>query len=80
MSISKRGFASMSAEKRREIASQGGRASHEQGKAHRFTSEEARVAGIKGGKSAHEKGSAHKWTQEEAAEAGRKSRRKGVAA
>ncbi|PYE55450.1 KGG domain-containing protein [Deinococcus yavapaiensis] len=45
----KRGFASMDPEKQREIASQGGRASHERGNAHEFTSEEAREAGRKGG-------------------------------
>lgn len=47
---SRRGFAGMSLEKRREIASKGGKAAHEQGTAHRFTSEEAREAGRKGGK------------------------------
>jgi len=44
-----RGFASMDEEKQREIASQGGRAAHERGTAHEFTSEEAREAGRKGG-------------------------------
>ncbi|WP_425508320.1 KGG domain-containing protein [Tahibacter amnicola] len=44
-----RGFASMDAEKQREIASKGGRAAHESGNAHEFTSEEARIAGRKGG-------------------------------
>ncbi len=42
-----RGFASMSPEKRREIASQGGKAAHIQGTAHKWTSEEARIAGQK---------------------------------
>ncbi|NQE38625.1 KGG domain-containing protein [Microcoleus asticus] len=46
---SNRGFASMDEEKQREIASQGGKAAHEQGTAHEFTSEEAREAGRKGG-------------------------------
>lgn len=46
---SNRGFASMSDEKQREIASKGGRAAHEKGTAHEFTSEEAREAGRKGG-------------------------------
>ena len=45
----KRGFASMSVEKQREIASKGGKAAHEKGTAHEFTSEEARKAGQKGG-------------------------------
>ena len=40
-----RGFASMNAEKQREIASEGGRAAHASGNAHEFTSEEAREAG-----------------------------------
>ena len=44
-----RGFASMAAEKQREIARKGGRAAHEQGKAHEFTTDEARMAGRKGG-------------------------------
>ncbi len=46
---SNRGFASMDAEKQKEIASKGGRAAHQQGTAHEFTSEEAREAGRKGG-------------------------------
>ena len=45
----KRGFASMSKEKQREIASLGGRAAHQKGTAHQFTAEEAREAGRKGG-------------------------------
>ena len=46
---SERGFASMDPERQREIASNGGRAAHERGTAHEFTSEEAREAGRKGG-------------------------------
>jgi uncharacterized protein len=46
---SKRGFASMDEEKQREIASKGGKAAHEKGTAHEFTSEEAKEAGRKGG-------------------------------
>jgi general stress protein YciG len=46
---SNRGFASMDPEKQREIASEGGKASHEQGTGHEFDSEEAREAGRKGG-------------------------------
>lgn len=45
----RRGFASMSAEKQREIASKGGRAAHEKGTAHEWSQDEARVAGRKGG-------------------------------
>ena len=44
-----RGFASMDREKQREIARKGGRAAHEKGTAHQFTSDEARAAGRKGG-------------------------------
>jgi general stress protein YciG len=39
----------MDRDKQREIASMGGRAAHEKGTAHEFTSEEAREAGRKGG-------------------------------
>lgn len=46
---SRRGFASMSPEKQREIASKGGRAAHEKGTAHEWTTDEARAAGRKGG-------------------------------
>jgi len=49
MTKSKRGFGSMDEAKQREIASKGGKAAHEQGNAHQFTSEEARAAGRKGG-------------------------------
>lgn len=45
----RRGFASMSPEKQREIASKGGRAAHEKGTAHEWTADEARNAGRKGG-------------------------------
>src|SRR3954467_8264851 len=44
-----RGFASMDEHRQREIARKGGRAAHEKGKAHEFTSDEARAAGRKGG-------------------------------
>lgn len=42
---SNRGFASMDPERQRAIASEGGKAAHEKGTAHEFTSEEARRAG-----------------------------------
>lgn len=48
----RRGFASMSPEKQREIASKGGRAAHQKGTAHQWTSDEAREAGRKGGMAA----------------------------
>ena len=44
-----RGFASMNTDRQREIARKGGKAAHEKGTAHEFTSEEARAAGRKGG-------------------------------
>lgn len=49
-----RGFAGMDESKQREIASEGGRAAHESGHAHEFTSEEAREAGRKGGEAVSE--------------------------
>lgn len=45
----KRGFASLSPEKRREIAQKGGLAAHDRGTAHEWNSEEAKKAGRKGG-------------------------------
>lgn len=46
---SERGFAAMDPEEQRRIASEGGKASHESGRGHEFTSQEAREAGRKGG-------------------------------
>jgi general stress protein YciG len=48
-----RGFASMDRDKQREIASKGGKAAHEKGTAHQWTSDEARNAGRKGGLASH---------------------------
>jgi len=48
-----RGFASMDRVKQKEIASKGGKAAHEKGTAHEWTSEEAREAGRKGGMASH---------------------------
>ena len=48
-----RGFASMDRTKQREIASKGGKAAHQKGTAHEWTSEEAREAGRKGGMASH---------------------------
>lgn len=42
-----RGFAAMDPRRQREIASLGGRAAHQSGHAHEFTTEEARAAGRK---------------------------------
>jgi len=48
-----RGFASMDRSKQKEIASKGGKAAHQKGTAHEWTSEEAREAGRKGGMASH---------------------------
>jgi general stress protein YciG len=50
-----RGFASMDRAKQREIASKGGKAAHQKGTAHEWTSEEAREAGRKGGMASHQR-------------------------
>lgn len=44
-----RGFAALTPDKRREIASRGGKMAHIAGTAHQWTQEEARIAGRKGG-------------------------------
>jgi len=49
--IAKRGFASMSVKRRKEIAGMGGKMAHKLGRAHKFTSEEGRIAGIRSGES-----------------------------
>lgn len=51
----RRGFAAMSPEKQKEIASKGGKSAHAKGTAHQFTPEEAREAGTKGGRAAADK-------------------------
>jgi general stress protein YciG len=43
----------MDPNKQREIASKGGKAAHQKGTAHEWTSEEARTAGRKGGLASH---------------------------
>jgi len=52
----RRGFATMSPQKQREIASKGGRMAHEKGAAHEWTVDEAREAGRKGGSTRHSRG------------------------
>lgn len=47
-----RGLAGVSPERRREIASMGGKAAQRKGTGHHFTSEEAQAAGRKGGNAA----------------------------
>lgn len=49
------GFAKLTPEYRRELASLGGRAAHRNGTAHQFTSEEAREASRKGNESRRRK-------------------------
>jgi hypothetical protein len=44
-----RGFAAMTPERRRFVASLGGRASQAQGTAYHWTRDEAKIAGAKGG-------------------------------
>jgi len=70
MEKGKRGFASMSPEKRAEIARMGGKAAHEKGTAHKFSPEEAKAAGHKGGSTPAN--GRHRFTVDEAREAGRK--------
>jgi general stress protein YciG len=65
------GFALMDPERRRAIASAGGKAAHARGTAHRFDSQAASEAGRR----AHQRGTAHVWTPEAAREAGRKGGR-----
>jgi general stress protein YciG len=48
-----RGLASADQETRERVASEGGKASHEQGTGHEWNSEEAREAGRKGGQNSH---------------------------
>jgi uncharacterized protein len=71
----KRGFAAMTPEQRRAVASKGGKAAQAQGTCHRYTSETGRQAGRKGGLRAHALGRGHVFTPEEAAVAGRKGGR-----
>jgi general stress protein YciG len=47
--IHKRGFASMTPEQRKAVASKGGKAAWAQGVGHKWTPDEARIAGKKGG-------------------------------
>ncbi len=56
--------------KQREIASKGGKAAHQKGTAHEWTSEEAREAGRKGGMASHRR----KQDQPEVAPGGDESR------
>jgi uncharacterized protein len=46
-------FAKLPPEQRQAISSAGGKAAHAAGRAHQFTSEEAKAAGRKGGLASH---------------------------
>jgi general stress protein YciG len=50
----RKGFAAMTTEQRKAIASAGGKAAHKQGLAYKFDAEKAREAGRKGGKAISE--------------------------
>ena len=63
MATEDRGFASMDPEKQRTIARKGGRAAHEKGTAHEWTSDEARRAGRKGGLMSHQRRRERKATE-----------------
>jgi len=65
-----RGFAGMDEEKQREIASEGGKAAHEKGSAHEFTSDEASAAGSEQGQDNNPGNFAN--DRNKASEAGRK--------
>ena len=65
-----RGFASMDRAKQREIASKGGKAAHQKGTAHEWTSEEARDAGRKGGIASHRRRREQMGTSSDMAERG----------
>src|SRR5436189_2380833 len=65
-----RGFASMDRNKQREIASKGGKAAHQKGTAHEWTSDEAREAGRKGGMASHRRKQQEQSTTNEPAEGG----------
>ncbi len=58
-----RGFGSMTTERKKEIASQGGRAAQESGRCHRWNSKEARAAGKKGGLSMAKKVDKSYWSE-----------------
>lgn len=62
-----RGFAALSKDKRREISAKGGKSAHRQGKAHKFTTDEASMAARKG----HAEGMLHTFSSDEARVAGR---------
>ena len=62
---SRRGFAAMDPAKQREIARQGGKAAHQLGVAHEWSSQEAREAGRKGGQNSRGGGRSKNSTRED---------------
>jgi hypothetical protein len=70
-SKSKRGFAALSLEQRRCIASLGGKAAQKRGTGHKWTKEEAIAAGSKGGKTTEARGTGHRFTSKTARAAAR---------
>ena len=72
----KRGFAAMSPQQRKAIASMGGRSAQASGKGHQWTPAEARAAGKKGGRASQASGKGNRFDSESGAAAGRKRRRK----
>jgi general stress protein YciG len=72
----KRGFAALTPEQRREIASKGGRAAQRKGKAHRWTAEEAVEAGRRGGIVSQQRQTGFRFDSETGAAAARKRRRR----
>jgi general stress protein YciG len=69
-----KGFAALSPERRREIASKGGRTAQRKGAPHRWTRAEAVEAGRKGGQASQERGTGFRFDSESGAKAARKRR------
>ena len=63
----------MDRNKQREIASKGGKAAHQKGTAHEWTSEEAREAGRKGGMASHRRKQQQQQPGEESANSSNES-------
>jgi general stress protein YciG len=60
----RKGFAAMTREQRRRIASLGGKAAQQRGTGHRWTPEEAREAGRKGGQASQAAGVGNRFNSE----------------
>lgn len=72
-----RGFAALSPEQRKAIASKGGKAAQVQGTGHKWSREEAVAAGRKGGKAVQERGTGNRFDSESGrAAAGKRKRRR----